>query len=126
MGNNGRLYAFVLMTKSIHRLALGSEAGPVSGMMQTIGRGYVRDYNRIFRCSGINEVSKFIFCYRTDRPLCIEERPLENLIRLTARGRTQSFTNDAVVPLPVDHSFQLNGRWELENCHSTAPLHHLF
>ena len=50
--NNRRLYAFVLMTNHVHRLALGEAPGRISGLMQSVGRRYGRYFNATYRRSG--------------------------------------------------------------------------
>ena len=47
-----RLYAFVLMTNHAHLLAVGEEAGAISGLMQSVGRRYVRSINATYRRTG--------------------------------------------------------------------------
>jgi len=47
--NNCRLYAFVLMTNPVHLLALGETSSGVSGLMQSVGRRYVRYINGLYR-----------------------------------------------------------------------------
>ena len=50
--NNCRLYAFVLMTNHVHLLALGETSSGVSGLMQSVGRRYVRYVNGLYRRTG--------------------------------------------------------------------------
>ena len=50
--NNCQLYAFVQMTNHVHLLALGETPGGISGLMQSVGRRYVRYINRTYRRSG--------------------------------------------------------------------------
>ncbi len=46
------VHAYVLMTNHIHLLVTPGEGGSVSGMMQAIGRRYVRYINAVYRRSG--------------------------------------------------------------------------
>ncbi|WP_267313376.1 transposase [Methylococcus geothermalis] len=50
--NDCKLYAFVLMTNHSHLLTLGMAPGGVSGLMQSVGRRYVRYVNATYRRSG--------------------------------------------------------------------------
>jgi putative transposase len=50
--NHCKLYAFVLMTNHVHLLALGERPGAVSGLMQSLGRRYVRYINATYRRTG--------------------------------------------------------------------------
>jgi putative transposase len=50
--NHCQLYAFVLMTNHVHLLTLGEAPGAVSGLMQSIGRRYVRYINATYRRTG--------------------------------------------------------------------------
>lgn len=50
--SNCKLYAFVLMTNHVHLLATGEMGGAVSGLMQAVGRRYVRYVNRMYRRTG--------------------------------------------------------------------------
>jgi putative transposase len=50
--NDCQLYAFVLMTNHVHLLTLGEAPGGVSGLMQSVGRRYVRYVNATYRRSG--------------------------------------------------------------------------
>jgi len=50
--SNCKLYAFVQMTNHVHLLALGETLGGISGLMQSVGRRYVRYINRTYRRSG--------------------------------------------------------------------------
>ncbi|MGR9037351.1 MAG: transposase, partial [Gammaproteobacteria bacterium] len=50
--NSCKLYAFVLMTNHGHLLVLGEKTGAVSGLMQSVGRRYVRYVNGMYRRSG--------------------------------------------------------------------------
>ncbi len=47
-----RLYAFVLMTNHFHLLALGETYSGVSGLMQSVGRRYVRYVNGLYCRTG--------------------------------------------------------------------------
>ena len=47
-----RLHAYVLMTNHVHLLVNPSEAGAVSGLMQSLGRRYVRSINSKYRRTG--------------------------------------------------------------------------
>lgn len=50
--NACKLYAFVLMTNHVHLLVLGESAGGTSGLMQSVGRRYVRYINAAYQRSG--------------------------------------------------------------------------
>lgn len=50
--NQCKLYAFVQMTNHVHLLTLGEAAGAVSGLMQSVGRRYVRYINATYRRTG--------------------------------------------------------------------------
>ena len=50
--NKGKLYAFVLMTNHVHLLVSGETSAGVSGLMQSVGRRYVRYVNATYRRSG--------------------------------------------------------------------------
>jgi putative transposase len=50
--NNCKLYEFVLMTNHVHLLVLGETPGGISGLMQSLGRRYVRYINRMCQRSG--------------------------------------------------------------------------
>jgi putative transposase len=50
--NACKLYTFELMTKHVHLLVLGERRGGVSGLMQSVGRRYVRYVNATYRRSG--------------------------------------------------------------------------
>ena len=47
-----QLYAFVLMTNHVHLLVNSDKAGGVSGLMQAIGRRYVRYINAKYQRTG--------------------------------------------------------------------------
>ena len=50
--NNCKLFAFVLMTNHVHLLAVGEFAGSISGLMQAVGRRYVRYCNAVYKRTG--------------------------------------------------------------------------
>ncbi len=50
--NNCKLYGFVLMTNHVHLLVLGETSAGVSGLMQAVGRRYVRYVNATYQRSG--------------------------------------------------------------------------
>jgi putative transposase len=50
--NSCKLYAFVLMTNHVHLLVLGETSAGISGLMQSVGRRYVRYVNATYRRSG--------------------------------------------------------------------------
>lgn len=50
--NGCDLYAFVLMTNHVHMLAVGEAAGAISGLMQSVGRRYVRYINSTYKRTG--------------------------------------------------------------------------
>jgi len=50
--NACKLYAFVLMTNHVHLLVLGETSVGVSGLMQAVGRRYVRYVNSTYQRSG--------------------------------------------------------------------------
>jgi putative transposase len=50
--HGGRLFAFVLMTNHVHLLILCETPGGISGLMQSVGRRYVRYINATYRRSG--------------------------------------------------------------------------
>jgi len=53
LDNNGcKLHAFVLMTNHVHLLATGVTAGAISGLMQSVGRRYVRYINASYKRTG--------------------------------------------------------------------------
>jgi len=47
-----RLHAYVLMTNHVHLLLTGQHVGAISGLMQSLGRRYVRFINRQYRRTG--------------------------------------------------------------------------
>jgi putative transposase len=47
-----KLYAFVLMTNHVHLLVLGETSAGISGLMQSVGRRYVRYVNATYGRSG--------------------------------------------------------------------------
>ncbi|WP_347988083.1 transposase [Methylomonas sp. AM2-LC] len=50
--NNCKLYAYVQMTNHVHLLVSGNALGAVSGLMQSIGRRYVRYINATYSRTG--------------------------------------------------------------------------
>ncbi|MFM8441860.1 MAG: transposase [Methylococcus sp.] len=50
--NGCQLYAFVLMTNHVHLLVLGETSAGISGLMQSLGRRYVRYINATYRRTG--------------------------------------------------------------------------
>lgn len=50
--HGSRLFAFVLMTNHVHLLVLCETPGGISGLMQSVGRRYVRYINATYRRSG--------------------------------------------------------------------------
>ncbi len=46
------IYAYVFMTNHVHFLVAAREAGGIPGMMQSLGRRYVRSINALYRRSG--------------------------------------------------------------------------
>ncbi len=50
--NGCKLYGFVLMTNHVHLLVLGQTSAGISGLMQSVGRRYVRYINTTYRRSG--------------------------------------------------------------------------
>ncbi|WP_431064029.1 transposase [Methylotuvimicrobium sp.] len=50
--NHCKLYAFVQMTNHVHLLAMSEASGGISGLMQSVGRRYVRYINKTYQRTG--------------------------------------------------------------------------
>lgn len=60
--HNVKIHAWIFMTNHVHLLATPDEDGAISAMMQSLGRRYVRYFNRAYRRTGTLWEGRFKSC----------------------------------------------------------------